>query len=113
MSQSLQTKARSDVPNYLKTHTSTTTVTTGALKCHISKDGHYFIQPNPDERPILTVREAARLLTIPNHYMLLGNRTQQCIVVGNIVPPYLARQVRFSLTRPEKANCRGYKARGS
>ncbi|WP_435165142.1 DNA cytosine methyltransferase [Paenibacillus glycanilyticus] len=61
------------------------------LTAHMSKDLSDFIHYEYGRS--ITVREAARLQSFPDHYEFLGSEFQQLKQVGNAVPPLLGKAV--------------------
>jgi DNA (cytosine-5)-methyltransferase 1 len=74
--------------------------------------GHNAFPVHPTLPRTLTVREAARIQTFPDYMRFVGTRQQQCMLVGNAVPPRLAEIVAQALAKTLRGNALkpGYKA---
>lgn len=96
----------SDLPQHLRRYRSDTFVDkykrlawddlSRTITAHIAKDGYWYI--HPEENRTLTVREAARIQTFPDHFRFSGTRSDAFRQIGNAVPPLLARSVATCLT---------------
>lgn len=75
------------------------------ITAHIAKDGYWYIHPRQSRT--LTVREAARLQTFPDHFRFDGPPSAAFRQIGNAVPPRLGfvigRAIRESLDAPSDA----------
>jgi len=75
--------AKRRIPNYIRLHPKRRAPTVmGSSR---------FIHPYEDR--LLTVREQARLMGFPDHHIFLGGRDAQYDMVGEAVPPPLARAI--------------------
>jgi DNA (cytosine-5)-methyltransferase 1 len=74
------------------------------ILAHLSKDGLMFIHPDKNQNRSLTPREAARLQSFDDTYILEGPKTSQYSQIGNAVPPVFAKIIAMSIMNILKKN---------
>lgn len=65
------------------------------ITAHIAKDGYWYIHPRQPRT--LTVREAARIQSFPDHFRFSGPPSAAFKQIGNAVPPMVAAVVGKSI----------------
>ena len=60
---------------------------------HLYKDGNRYIHYDYKQARTITPREAARLQSFPDDFEFIGSRTSAYQMIGNAVPPELARRI--------------------
>ena len=65
---------------------------------HLYKDGNRFIHYDSKQSRSITVREAARLQSFDDDFDFVGSQGNAYQMIGNAVPPQLAKKVAFALT---------------
>lgn len=64
---------------------------------HLDRDGNRFIHYDPKQSRDLTPREAARIQSFDDDFEFIGNQTDAYIMIGNAVPPKLAKCVALAV----------------
>ena len=67
-----------------------------SITAHIAKDGYWYI--HPEEHRTITIREAARIQSFPDHVRFAGPPSAAFRQIGNAVPPRLAEAIAGQLT---------------
>lgn len=67
------------------------------IPAHLYKDGLRHIHPDPKQARSITPREAGRLQTFDDDFIFEGSMGDQYKMIGNAVPPKLAKAIGFSV----------------
>jgi DNA (cytosine-5)-methyltransferase 1 len=80
-----------------------------SITAHIAKDGYWYI--HPDQHRTLSIREAARVQSFPDHFRFAGSSSHRYRQIGNAVPVLLGEAigcvVRASLEEPRRVQAAG------
>ena len=69
------------------------------IVAHLNKDGLMFIHPDIKQARSITVKEAALLQTFPNDYAFLGSQGFAYKMIGNAVPPKMAKKLALAISK--------------
>lgn len=93
----LYTQMTGRVSNIHKYHVLRADEPSCLIPAHLFKDGLRHIHPDPKQARSITVREAARLQGFPDDFEFLGSNGDKYKMIGNAVPPKMAKAVAEAL----------------
>jgi DNA (cytosine-5)-methyltransferase 1 len=70
------------------------------ITAHLAKDGYWYI--HPEQHRTLSIREAARVQTFPDHFRFAGQPSHRYRQIGNAVPPLMGEALGRSIVRALK-----------
>ena len=69
------------------------------IVAHLNKDGLMFIHPDEKQSRSITVKEAALLQSFPNDYEFIGTQSYCYKMIGNAVPPEMAKIISIAISK--------------
>jgi DNA (cytosine-5)-methyltransferase 1 len=69
------------------------------IVAHLYKDGLMFIHPDEKQARSITVKEAALLQSFPDDYEFIGSNGDCYKMIGNAVPPIMAKNIALGLVK--------------
>jgi DNA (cytosine-5)-methyltransferase 1 len=72
------------------------------IVAHLYKDGLMFIHPDEKQARSITVKEAALLQSFPDDYEFKGNNGDCYKMIGNAVPPEMAKNIALGIIKTLK-----------
>ena len=66
------------------------------------KEKHGGVNIHPIEPRVITVREMARLQSLPDNFIFKGTKSKQMVQIGNAVPPLLAKAIALAIKKAIK-----------
>jgi DNA (cytosine-5)-methyltransferase 1 len=69
------------------------------IVAHLNKDGLMFIHPDVRQARSITIKEAALLQSFPDDFDFIGNQGVIYKMIGNAVPPIMAKKIALVLAK--------------
>lgn len=69
------------------------------IVAHLSKDGLMFIHPDPKQARSITIYEASLLQSFPIDFEFIGSNAYCYRMIGNAVPPRMAKQIGLAILK--------------